>query len=385
MSYYGTPYAFLMFALRYNASGLPDWIRSCQRYFAVILLVPIILWVLFTPMYTVTHPIWFKGVVWWAGASVVLGAIVMLFKREMSRTAIRTHLLTSIAVIIPMLYTTIMNYVLPSFGMYEMWRYNTWIIAFGAFLFLIGLFTFGFLDVKLLVQRRRLVYTLKAITSGTAILNHAIKNDIGKIRLFGEKLKSDAFAQGNEEAVEDIQVMLNAAAHIQAMMGRVQQMTRDVIIQKQPVRLMKTAEQVLHSLRPMLEGVDIDVHWDADPVVNGDPVHLQEVLHNIIANAVEAMNGKGAITLRCSKHRKHWALVVEDSGPGLSKAQLQRVMEPFYTTKGNEAQHFGLGLAYCYSVMEKHGGWIELHSKQGEGLAVTLLFPKRKGEKPVND
>ena len=69
-----------------------------------------------------------------------------------------------------------------------------------------------------------------------------------------------------------------------------------------------------------------------------------------------------------------------DSGIGMEKKHLKKVMEPFYTTKGSR-NNFGLGLAYCYNMMNKHQGSIELKSEPGRGTTVFLYFPKPKSEK----
>ncbi|WJH36012.1 HAMP domain-containing histidine kinase [Paenibacillus sp. CC-CFT747] len=56
---------------------------------------------------------------------------------------------------------------------------------------------------------------------------------------------------------------------------------------------------------------------------------------------------------------------VKDTGTGISKANMKRVMEPFFTTKGSHRHNFGLGLAYCYQVMRKHGGASTLQASRG--------------------
>ena len=105
----------------------------------------------------------------------------------------RTLLL--LAVLPAVLIALTMNYVLPLFGFSGLWVYNVWPIGFAFVIFLFSFFNFGFLGVQLLIEKRQIDYSLRAITSGTAMLNHAIKNDIGKIKLFTEKIAREAGEQ----------------------------------------------------------------------------------------------------------------------------------------------------------------------------------------------
>ncbi|MDQ0915838.1 ATP-binding protein [Paenibacillus sp. V4I5] len=65
----------------------------------------------------------------------------------------------------------------------------------------------------------------------------------------------------------------------------------------------------------------------------------------------------------------------------MEKSVLKQVLEPFYTTKSGSHSNFGLGLAYCYSVMKKHGGALELSSSPGKGTSVFLTFPGNRLKK----
>ena len=62
----------------------------------------------------------------------------------------------------------------------------------------------------------------------------------------------------------------------------------------------------------------------------------------------------------------------------MEKSVLKQAVEPFYTTKSGNRNNFGLGLAYCYSVMKKHGGSLEISSEPGKGTSVYLTFPGQR-------
>jgi PAS domain S-box-containing protein len=112
------------------------------------------------------------------------------------------------------------------------------------------------------------------------------------------------------------------------------------------------------------------------PLVQGDRVQLQQVILNLIVNAIEAVSGvsEGARELRISTeiNASNGALVaVQDSGPGLDPASLEHLFDAFYTTKSSG---MGMGLSICHSIIEAHGGriWAEANVPQGATFQFTL-------------
>jgi PAS domain S-box-containing protein len=113
------------------------------------------------------------------------------------------------------------------------------------------------------------------------------------------------------------------------------------------------------------------------PLVQGDRVQLQQVILNLIVNAIEAMSGvsEGARELRISTeiNESSGALVaVQDSGPGLDPASLEHLFDAFYTTKSSG---MGMGLSICRSIIEAHGGRIWAEANVPQGATFQFTFP----------
>jgi len=113
--------------------------------------------------------------------------------------------------------------------------------------------------------------------------------------------------------------------------------------------------------------------------VLGDPIEIQQVLNNLIRNAVEAMETGGTLTVSVknatlSFDRKRRAVItrVRDSGPGIPSEQQKRVFNPFFTTKHTGT---GLGLAISHRIVSQHGGLIFLESAAGQGTTFTVELP----------
>jgi signal transduction histidine kinase len=123
--------------------------------------------------------------------------------------------------------------------------------------------------------------------------------------------------------------------------------------------------------------------------VMADGRRIRQVLYNIVKNSVESIElkaaglppekadsrqGKAGGTIRAelTAAGKYTRITVRDNGKGLTDEQAKRISEPFYTTKRGGS---GLGLYFCKSVIEGHGGTLELRGKEGHGCVVTIMLP----------
>ncbi|HIN85766.1 MAG TPA: hypothetical protein EYN06_04725 [Myxococcales bacterium] len=136
--------------------------------------------------------------------------------------------------------------------------------------------------------------------------------------------------------------------------------------------------------------IEFECHLkDGLPLIDGDPNQLQQVIMNLCINARDAMDGVGkiivttAITLDVSANVEHGsgvydrpfiAMRVSDTGCGMTDDVIQRIFEPFYTTK-EEGKGTGLGLALVYGVVTHHGGAVSVESTPGSGSVFSVQLP----------
>ena len=116
---------------------------------------------------------------------------------------------------------------------------------------------------------------------------------------------------------------------------------------------------------------------DGLPFIQGDRVQLQQVMLNLIINAVEAMTemseGSRQLLIGTRKEASDELLVtVQDSGPGLSPGRLDNLFDAFYTTKPDG---MGMGLSICRSIVEAHGGRLSAGSHDGPGATFQFTLP----------
>ena len=158
----------------------------------------------------------------------------------------------------------------------------------------------------------------------------------------------------------------------------------------QPVTLAEGIESTLVMLgHKMRGGITVVRDFGAGvPQVEANPGELNQVWTNIIDNAIDAMDGKGEITLR-TRQDGEWVVVeIEDNGPGIPSEIQPKLFSPFFTTKP-VGKGTGLGLNISYNIVQKHGGEIKLFSRPGMTcfeVRLPLDFEKvQPGSQPVSD
>ena len=109
---------------------------------------------------------------------------------------------------------------------------------------------------------------------------------------------------------------------------------------------------------------------------------LNQVLMNIIDNAIFAIGDSGDIYIRTYNKNNILYVEIEDTGKGIAKENLEKIFEPFFTTKG-VGEGTGLGMSISYKIIDSHGGKIEVESELNKGTKFTIILPydglKKKG------
>ena len=157
--------------------------------------------------------------------------------------------------------------------------------------------------------------------------------------------------------------------------------SRPVTIDADLRSIVETAIDEVRRLRKTGVAFEVDLGDVAVPV-KADPLQLQEVVMNLVRNAIDATN-RGAVRVRLEKRSGFHAIVVVDTGTGMTPEVLSHAFDPFFTTKARR-QGLGLGLPLSKYIVANHGGTIEVTSEPGKGSTFTVLLPRgdRSDEDP---
>ena len=142
------------------------------------------------------------------------------------------------------------------------------------------------------------------------------------------------------------------------------------------IQVEKELEEVIslveHDLK--LDNIQVVKEFEKNlPPIEADRKQVQEIFFNIIRNAAQSIKGNGKITIRASNKNKKVTVGIEDTGEGITKNNLDRIFNPFYTTK-EPGKGTGLGLFIVKQIVERNKGRISVESEPGEGTTFTVEF-----------
>jgi len=150
------------------------------------------------------------------------------------------------------------------------------------------------------------------------------------------------------------------------------------------VKLTQLAEEAIQLIIHEARNRDIQIMRQAPSFLDSiwsDAYQIRQVLLNLLTNALQAINSKGTITIAVEDDRDSQVLTVADSGPGIAGEHLDKIFEPFFSTK-SPGQGTGLGLFVSQGIVEKLGGSIEVSSQLGQGASFRVRLPKHRSEAP---
>lgn len=210
-------------------------------------------------------------------------------------------------------------------------------------------------------------------------LAHEIKNPLTPIQLSAERLQAKLATKLETNDAEMLQkstrTIVQQVEALKEMVDDFSQYAKPAKKQTTDLDLAALLQEVL-ALYPVKPGVKFKTEFEAGTMlIKGDPVSIRQVVHNLLINALEAIDGEGLIEIQLYRVQKNYTDFIEcaffDDGPGINEEQIEQIFEPYVTTK---AKGTGLGLAIVKKIIEEHGGsiWVDTRRKIGAGLIIQL-------------
>ena len=249
------------------------------------------------------------------------------------------------------------------------------------------------LDEKIAVEQE-LVRSARLAAVGrlSAGLAHEIRNPLASINLFTDILcdedKYDRTDQENELFVE-IKDNIN---RVDKIIKRVLSFAKPPVATSDDIDLNELTQEIIKFWSSKLRKLNIVLNLELKddlPAVQGDVISLQQVINNVVLNAIEAMGEGGDIRIRTlqapSSMREDQDAVylkVSDTGPGIPKHQQEDIFNPFFTTKPTGT---GLGLSISHQIIKRHGGSFSLESILETGTTFIIELPAASSKQKRND
>nr|WP_320012606.1 ATP-binding protein [uncultured Desulfobulbus sp.] len=240
-------------------------------------------------------------------------------------------------------------------------------------------------NLQLQLQQAQKMEAMGTLAGGIA---HDFNNILTPILGYTEMLMEDS--QANEKQYNSLQAVFNAATRAQELIRQILTFSRRNDTEQHPLNITLVVKEVLKLLRSFLpSSVEIcHLLTKEDCIVRANPTQIHQVMMNLCTNAYQAMEeGSGTLTVELDIQHlenteellslpagRYGVLLVKDTGCGMDAITIERMYEPYFTTK-DKGEGTGLGLAMVHAIVEDLGGAIEVVSTPGKGTCFTVYFP----------
>lgn len=216
---------------------------------------------------------------------------------------------------------------------------------------------------------------MSALGRVAAQVAHEVRNPLTGLQLYSMHMRTKLADRMSEAELELADKIIETINHLSKTVEQIMNFARPLSLERRGVDLNRVVRDLLQLLGPQLAGARVEscVELSAEPMCGRlDESSLRSALTNLIINAVQAMNGGGRLSVRTLRDDGGLRVEIADTGVGMTREQVGRMFEAFYTTK---AKGLGLGMPYAKKVIEEHGGEIGVESSPGEGTLVTVRLP----------
>jgi signal transduction histidine kinase len=303
-------------------------------------------------------------------STVVLGIAILRHRLLEEQAPVRKFLFLLLLVASAGFVLAVLRSRLPGEG-------QTWLVV-GAAAVITGLALYRLLFVRLAEQadRRKRLALIGTMAAGVA---HEIKNPLAAIKGAAQFVQKELeTAEFRGESRDYLKLLVGEVDRLNAVVESFLTYARPLEPRRQDVFLQTLLADILRlQAASFPPSIRLETSFDAElPPVPADPALLTNAVVNVVRNAVEVMPDGGTLSVRTrsviAPIRTYVAIDVQDSGPGIPKDELERIFQPFYTTK---AKGTGLGLAIALRIVEAHGGEIRVENALPRGCRFTFLLP----------
>lgn len=237
-----------------------------------------------------------------------------------------------------------------------------------------------------LYQSEKMV-SLGRLVAGIA---HEINNPLASIGGCAEALLKRLSASGDQNGKlkdfpEYLQIIQEETYRCKNIISGLLNFSREVELALEPTEIQglirEVGATVMRQIKAEKRPIRLEFIFPEEPLyVSGDSQQLRQVFLNLFINSLDAIEGKGKITIQVLRHAQKMTLLFQDTGCGIKKEDLGKVFDPFFTTKP-PGRGTGLGLSICYSIIQAHRGNIEAISDgPGRGTIFKISLPLLEAE-----
>ncbi len=233
------------------------------------------------------------------------------------------------------------------------------------------------IEQKALEEKLKKTEQLSMIGQISSGIAHEIRNPLNFLSLSIGHIKERI----SEARMEDKDELLKLLDDLTKEIHKVNELIHNFLFLGKPITLHKEwiipeqlIEEALYIVKDKIQsGIDINViNTNEKTPIYCDREYMRICILNILLNAMQAVDGRGAITIECGNDNGYSSIIIHDTGPGIPEGEMERIFEPYYSTKQNG---MGLGLAITKRFVEEHNGQITVESTPGQGTTMRIKVP----------
>lgn len=225
-----------------------------------------------------------------------------------------------------------------------------------------------------LYQSRKLA-SIGTLASGVA---HELNNPLNNIYLSAQVLMNE-IPHGSPPIVQEtVEEIYSETLRVKRIVGDLLEFSRGKQPQRMRLDLVALIKGIINQKQnstKLVKGYAFVIEAPEQAYVMADRHMMEQVFINLADNAIDAMPDGGKLGVAISEGADAITVKIEDTGRGISPADLMKIYDPFFTTKEKGT---GLGLSIVYGIIEKHGGTIKVETEEGRGTRISLNLPKEK-------
>ncbi|GAB1100737.1 MAG: sensor histidine kinase [Shewanella algae] len=223
---------------------------------------------------------------------------------------------------------------------------------------------------------------LTVIGSLSASINHEINQPLAALRSYAQNTQTFLGRGMHDKAQENLVTIISLTDRLAEIVAQFKSFTRKSQGQDKPTSINETVQEALTIVHPEIDkqGVRLELQLPGKPwCFYGDKIRLQQVLVNLISNAIVAMQRVDERLLTISISVEEMLCIrIQDSGPGVNESQMEKIFEPYFTT--SQRQGLGLGLSISRRIVESMQGSISVANAAEGGAVFQILLPLYRGE-----
>jgi two-component system NtrC family sensor kinase len=240
----------------------------------------------------------------------------------------------------------------------------------------------------------QLIHSEKMASLGQLVagISHELNNPIGfiyanikQLKTYTDKIEefTKNLTNGNNDQIPsilpDIKNLIEDTIHgsqmVKELVDNLRRFSHLDQAEWKEVDIHEGIESSLMILNPQIKHhIRVEKNYTAKRRIDCNPGQINQVFLNLLANAAQAIEQEGTISIKTSEDEEYMTIEITDDGIGIPANIIDKIFDPFFTTK-DVGKGTGLGLSISYSIIKNHGGKIEINSKVGKGSTFTVILP----------